>query len=594
MTRLEVEETDTLQRLYELVGTAVSEAQHTQFSLSTDPAGSNIVPVDATRTLQQCGMVQGQMIFLMAASPSSRGDANEEQVAVEMDKVDREVEMQDGRIPRKGDRRYCKHGAAGMCSNCQPLEPYDANYAEEHGIKHLSFHAHLRKIGLENPHKGVVFSAPKTLEEPDYRVKRNCGRHAPYPKGICSQCQPSAITLKPQSFRFTDHVEFASATVVEAFLAGWRTTGYQRFGWMLGTYETYDGVPLGIKAVVQTIVCPPQDGSVDGFQLLGGAEEDVAVTRAAQLLGLQCVGMIYTDLRDDGTKTGKVEATRGAHSFFLSSAECLFIADQQRLHPNPCRHSPTGRYGSKFVTVVLTGDEEGSVGVFAYQVSVTAMGMQDAGIVQATTEPALMMTVPATGDLYVPDVLYQVKNEFGAAVQMMARPTFPVDFFVVSVSHGFPRQDNSIFSGKTPFTGAPSLAALARYLLPLPSREDSLLLLLSSFDLFLYLSTLSEVVNEEDLLLLAQLIRQKDSISLDAFLASSSWQKLLSALQSSPRLGTREAPVDLTETPMDITDDQSEDVRAGGWACPHCTFLNPSASSDSCEVCSLPRRWDHH
>ncbi len=42
-------------------------------------------------------------------------------------------------------------------------------------------------------------------------------------------------------------------------------------------------------------------------------------------------------------------------SHFLSAEESIMAADLQNLHPNPCRLSPDGHFGSKFVTVVVTG-----------------------------------------------------------------------------------------------------------------------------------------------------------------------------------------------------------------------------------------------
>ena len=36
------------------------------------------------------------------------------------------------------------------------------------------------------------------LEDISCKVKDNCTDHAPWPQGICSKCQPSAITLGRQ------------------------------------------------------------------------------------------------------------------------------------------------------------------------------------------------------------------------------------------------------------------------------------------------------------------------------------------------------------------------------------------------------------
>ena len=43
-------------------------------------------------------------------------------------------------------------------------------------------------------------------------------------------------------------------------------------------------------------------------------------------------------------------------SHFLTAEECIMAADFQSKHPNPCKLSSEGHFGSKFVTVVVTGN----------------------------------------------------------------------------------------------------------------------------------------------------------------------------------------------------------------------------------------------
>jgi len=84
-----------------------------------------------------------------------------------------------------------------LCLN--KIKPYDQNYLNEHKIKHLSFHSYIRKLIAENKatsknNKGYL----PPLEDQDFKIKPNCSGHLPYPKGICSKCQPSAVTLQSQ------------------------------------------------------------------------------------------------------------------------------------------------------------------------------------------------------------------------------------------------------------------------------------------------------------------------------------------------------------------------------------------------------------
>jgi nuclear protein localization family protein 4 len=167
--------------------------------------------------------------------------------------------------------------------------------------------------------------------------------------------------------------------------------------------------------------------------------------------------MIYTDLTDDGTGKGKVICKRHKDSFFLSSAECIFIAQLQVEHPNTSKFSATGKFSSKFVTVVISGkshhvhgcpfpiiiifiptlfqgDLESNIHLTSYQVSNTCIAMVRDEIINATTSPSLMRVEESTSEHYVPEVFYKYKNEYNALVQEAAKPTFPVEYLILTVS----------------------------------------------------------------------------------------------------------------------------------------------------------------
>ena len=77
------------------------------------------------------------------------------------------------------------------------MQPYDPKYLEENKIKHMSFHAYLRKLIAQNKTQSGKPLGP-LLVEPNYSVDLSCPNHAPFPEGLCSGCQPSAIVLQPQ------------------------------------------------------------------------------------------------------------------------------------------------------------------------------------------------------------------------------------------------------------------------------------------------------------------------------------------------------------------------------------------------------------
>lgn len=87
----------------------------------------------------------------------------------------------------------CHHNTNSRCVHCSPLEPYDEAYLKEQNVKHLSFHSYLRKM-TSGADRGKFLA----LEDISCRIKSGCKDHPPWPKGICSKCQPNAITLNRQ------------------------------------------------------------------------------------------------------------------------------------------------------------------------------------------------------------------------------------------------------------------------------------------------------------------------------------------------------------------------------------------------------------
>ncbi|SCU87212.1 LAME_0D09208g1_1 [Lachancea meyersii CBS 8951] len=461
--------------------------------------------------------------------------------------VDEELEKLDGLIPRK--RSFlCRHGDKGMCEYCCPLPPWDREYQTEHNIKHISFHAHLKQLNEQTNKKGSGGSYIPPLSQPDFRINKKCqGGHEPWPKGICSKCQPSAITLKQQDFRMVDHVEFQKSELINEFIDSWRTTGTQRFGFIYGQYAPYSATPLGIIAKAEAIYEPPQHDEADGITMdMELVEREMAkVDEIAKEMGLLRIGMIFTDLTDAGKGNGSVLCKRHKDSFFLSSLEVIMAARQQLKKPNVCKFSEQGIYSSKFVTCVISGNIEEDIDISTYQVSTDAEALVQADMITGSTHPSMAYINDTNEDRYVPEMFYMRRNEYGLLVKENAKPAFPVDYLLVSLTHGFPTADAPSVPKFSSVTGFPwanrqilghsqDYSQLKAYLYEAATSGDFHLLQqkLSNFHLLLYINSL-QILGPQEWKLLCKAATAEDQSTIYQLIDSPEWQTLIMILQES-------------------------------------------------------------
>ncbi|KAJ7225887.1 NPL4 family-domain-containing protein [Mycena pura] len=619
------------------------DADPSTVTISNQPRGNEVLfSTLKGRSLQSLGLNHADLVFInykpksasassspVPSQPIAVPEATRIWETVKEDPVDMHWRSKDGRIPRQRDARFCTHATKGMCDYCMPIEPYDAAYHKEHAIKHLSYHAYLKKLTPKSSSSATSSLPP--LEPLSYKVKVPCpSGHPSWPAGICTACQPSAITLQSQPFRMVDHLEIAAMDMVDRFLHAWRSTGCQRFGWLIGRYEPYDKVPLGVKAVVEAIYEPPQEGELDGLSLglPWEGEPRIRALSVSASTPLTVVGYIFTDLTPTEEDRSKNVYKRHPGSFYMSSLEAIFAATMQRANPTPSKSSPTGQFSSRLVTAIVTATVDGQIDIAAYQVSEQACAMVEADMIEASVDPGIVLVKEEDrtqgSARYVPDVFFTYKNEYGLEVKKTAKPAFPVEYLMVNVTHGFPQNPSPLFKsvrfaienrfGLEDQRIESVMSALAG--LDAPDIEDSrlarpgeahkrreLATWLSDWHLVMFLET-TQLFSPDDIKLMMRIVSSpnllEDLSQLDPLLASDGWKTLMTFTRETASSRAIRPPVEDNAIPQDVLDQiaaeeaaargsDGDDAGAGlsSRICPHCTYENAPGGTD-CEVCGLP------
>jgi len=447
--RVQVSSTGKAEELYKNVYKAF-DMKSMEFGLYKDQKKKDLIENSKIKSITATGLRHGDRLFLFprakvenlfktAESSNSSDDSSFKVPSIVIeDEIDRILHKQDGKIERGRDSLHCTHNSNSQCVHCIPLDPFDANYLKEKQIKFLSFHSYLRQIS-----GGASKGKFTPLRNISCKVKHSTScSHQPYPQGICSKCQPSAITLNRQPWRHVDCIMFENPQIVDRFLQFWRESGAQRAGWLYGRYEVYPEVPLGLKAVACAIYEPPQESSKDHIKILPDSNEQV-VAEIAKSLGLVKIGWIFTDLVP--TANGQVKNYRGMDTHFLSAQEILTAGHYQNLAPNPCRSVEEGIFGSKFVTVCVTGNQDKEIHMEGYQVSNQCMALvRDKIIVPTKDAPELAYIRESTDENYVPDVFFMEKDKYGNEIKKLGRP-LPVEYLLIDVPVSTPKEPQFTF-----------------------------------------------------------------------------------------------------------------------------------------------------
>ncbi|VDN52617.1 unnamed protein product [Dracunculus medinensis] len=493
-----------------------------------------------------------------------------------LDDVDIFLAKQSGKIERGLDPRVCRHNNRQRCSNCLPLDPYDENYLKERDIKHMSFHSYVRKLTAG---RGTGTQLNKPLEIIICKLKPNCPSHKPYPMGICSKCRPPVVTLNRQRYRHVDNISIENEEVVNRFLAFWRKTGNQRIGYLIGRYESFSEVPLGIKATVAAIYEPPQSCSPDSVLLLDDPNDNL-VDELCSCLNLKRVGWIFTDLWSSNAAKGSVHYTRHKDSFFLSAKECITAGWLQNKYPNITNYCTEGAFGSKFVTLVASGNESEHIHFSGYQVSNQCAALVEADVLCPTNHPELayLRDRPLNPTHYIPDVQYMEKNEYGAETRRDGRP-MPVEYLLVDVPAGMPKELHATFhitkgthfptENRSSIGELQDTKAVSQYASQFSSEQ--FLELVTNFHFLFFLVTNNIVkFSKDELKELCQIIQEQDRAKASEWaLNNANWATFTALCRHSH-------------------EDEISKAAVIEWSCNHCTFKNIEERVD-CAICGLPR-----
>ena len=183
-------------------------------------------------------------------------------------------------------------------------------------------------------------------------IKQNTCKNHPVEK-YCNNCIPPNIIIKRQTYSQVNLVSFMNLEEIDKFLQPWIDNFFQeqKMAFLYGYYIKEKNPPYKITAIVETLYEPPQLVNHNSFSLKEDKDKSL-IDKLSEGLSLQCIGWIFTTLKEGGTA--------------LKSKEVIMAAKYQQeysfIHSSGC-------HISRFITCVVSPNDLGEYKYETYMVS---------------------------------------------------------------------------------------------------------------------------------------------------------------------------------------------------------------------------------
>ena len=184
-----------------------------------------------------------------------------------------------------------------------------------------------------------------------YTKQNNCKNH-PAEK-YCNKCIPPNIIIKKQTYSQVNLVSFMNLEEIHKFLQPWIDNFFQeqRMAFLYGYYIIEKEPPCNVTAIVETLYEPPQFGNNNSFSLKEDKDKSL-IDILSNGLSLQCIGWIFTTLKEGNTKLRSHEVIKAAK----------YQQEYNSLHSSGC-------HISRFITCVVSPNDLGECKYDTYMVS---------------------------------------------------------------------------------------------------------------------------------------------------------------------------------------------------------------------------------